>query len=291
MHVLTQLVNGAGGLGKTHTVIECLHRSRDMFELLSSLLENPFREIEVRNPTALLAFPALCTMGNSTAKATHAKIHGRPWQRDATTTECNRCDTTFTFFLRKHHCRSCGKIVCYKCSRFEKLPGDPIAKRVCEDWWRCHLEADAGGEGGGVDGGGKVSGGGGSKSQHRGSSLQASSSKLGNALGKVKWAAGQTLDPHFLKGIEHTVTSDAYGVEHGSSTATMHHTASPLVELVLHHLKLSDATREAVEGVAEGVGGVLSIAVPAIAIIKNIYARVQAAKNISDELWWPRART
>jgi len=39
MHVLTQLVNGAGGLGKTHTVIECLHRSRDMFELLSSLLE------------------------------------------------------------------------------------------------------------------------------------------------------------------------------------------------------------------------------------------------------------
>ena len=33
MHVLTQLVNGAGGLGKTHTVIECLHRSRDMFEL------------------------------------------------------------------------------------------------------------------------------------------------------------------------------------------------------------------------------------------------------------------
>ena len=42
MQVLTPLVNGAGGLGKTHTVIECLHRSSDMFELCHPLLENPF---------------------------------------------------------------------------------------------------------------------------------------------------------------------------------------------------------------------------------------------------------
>ena len=30
VQVVTQSVNGAGGLGKTHTVIECLHRSRDI---------------------------------------------------------------------------------------------------------------------------------------------------------------------------------------------------------------------------------------------------------------------
>ena len=41
MHVLTQLVNGAGGLGKTHTVIECLHRSSDI-ELHVILLGKSF---------------------------------------------------------------------------------------------------------------------------------------------------------------------------------------------------------------------------------------------------------
>src|SRR5205823_1325440 len=40
----------------------------------------------------------------------------QPWVADATKTRCNWCNTIFTFFTRKHHCRSCGKIFCGDCA-------------------------------------------------------------------------------------------------------------------------------------------------------------------------------
>lgn len=40
-------------------------------------------------------------------------------------TECQLCNRNFTLFSRKHHCRSCGKCVCEKCSR-EKVRVDKI---------------------------------------------------------------------------------------------------------------------------------------------------------------------
>lgn len=40
------------------------------------------------------------------------------WLDDATATKCRDCDRTFTTFLRKHHCRICGKIFCHNCTRF-----------------------------------------------------------------------------------------------------------------------------------------------------------------------------
>jgi hypothetical protein len=30
--------------------------------------------------------------------------------------KCCQCSITFTSFIRKHHCRACGRIFCYKCS-------------------------------------------------------------------------------------------------------------------------------------------------------------------------------
>ena len=42
------------------------------------------------------------------------KIHN--WVDDAT--ECYECKTLFTFFIRKHHCRYCGRIFCYICSNY-----------------------------------------------------------------------------------------------------------------------------------------------------------------------------
>lgn len=30
--------------------------------------------------------------------------------------KCFQCETTFTTYIRKHHCRACGRIFCYKCS-------------------------------------------------------------------------------------------------------------------------------------------------------------------------------
>ena len=40
------------------------------------------------------------------------------WERDEYTSNCSGCQCEFTFFVRKHHCRACGKIFCRSCSGF-----------------------------------------------------------------------------------------------------------------------------------------------------------------------------
>ena len=40
------------------------------------------------------------------------------WVEDNTVNSCTNCKDTFSFFKRKHHCRLCGKIFCYKCSDY-----------------------------------------------------------------------------------------------------------------------------------------------------------------------------
>lgn len=55
------------------------------------------------------------------------------WLDDATAVKCRDCDRKFTTFLRRHHCRICGKIFCHNCTRF--IEGDKFnhkgMMRVC----------------------------------------------------------------------------------------------------------------------------------------------------------------
>jgi hypothetical protein len=40
------------------------------------------------------------------------------WIADEIVSNCTECTTRFTIFLRKHHCRKCGKIFCSECSKY-----------------------------------------------------------------------------------------------------------------------------------------------------------------------------
>ncbi|TFL05679.1 hypothetical protein BDV98DRAFT_229793 [Pterulicium gracile] len=40
------------------------------------------------------------------------------WERDETVTQCRECQRRFTFMIRRHHCRRCGKIFCDRDSSY-----------------------------------------------------------------------------------------------------------------------------------------------------------------------------
>ncbi len=53
----------------------------------------------------------------------------RVWQADASTKTCSKCNTEFTMFNRRHHCRKCGQIFCNNCCP-ERYRG-AIIQREC----------------------------------------------------------------------------------------------------------------------------------------------------------------
>jgi len=49
--------------------------------------------------------------------SSHSKdINPPTWQPDGEVAKCPICDTPFSFWYRKHHCRKCGRVVCANCS-------------------------------------------------------------------------------------------------------------------------------------------------------------------------------
>ena len=38
------------------------------------------------------------------------------WVPDAHVTMCQACSCNFTLIIRRHHCRACGRVVCYQCA-------------------------------------------------------------------------------------------------------------------------------------------------------------------------------
>ena len=54
------------------------------------------------------------------------------WEDGTGVKNCSLCDVLFSLFVRKHHCRSCGKIFCVNCSNsFISVPHSSKKERVC----------------------------------------------------------------------------------------------------------------------------------------------------------------
>ncbi|KAJ3173469.1 hypothetical protein HDU88_002555 [Geranomyces variabilis] len=59
------------------------------------------------------------------------------WQPDDDAPFCESCDRRFTLFLRRHHCRWCGRVFCASCTslRLPLIPNSP-AHRVCRSCYQ-----------------------------------------------------------------------------------------------------------------------------------------------------------
>uniref|UniRef100_A0A8C7YTF3 FYVE and coiled-coil domain-containing protein 1 n=1 Tax=Oryzias sinensis TaxID=183150 RepID=A0A8C7YTF3_9TELE len=65
----------------------------------------------------------------------------RWWLVDNEATHCLGCQGQFTWWLRRHHCRLCGRIFCYYCSNYYVTPKHSGKKeRCCKD---CYMQGGA----------------------------------------------------------------------------------------------------------------------------------------------------
>eukprot|EP01062_Namystynia_karyoxenos_P037634 TRINITY_DN2736_c0_g2_i1.p1 TRINITY_DN2736_c0_g2~~TRINITY_DN2736_c0_g2_i1.p1 ORF type:complete len:1218 (+),score=345.82 TRINITY_DN2736_c0_g2_i1:102-3656(+) len=78
--------------------------------------------------------------------STESQRGRRPkWRADADVKQCEMCGDSFSFFLRKHHCRRCGGIFCGHCAKYTAaLPalGFHDEVRVCKGCKRQVAEAE-----------------------------------------------------------------------------------------------------------------------------------------------------
>ena len=62
--------------------------------------------------TILIIVMHTCTVADSPQQMITRPV----WVPDAVAKECMVCHTKFSTFVRKHHCRRCGRVVCSSCS-------------------------------------------------------------------------------------------------------------------------------------------------------------------------------
>jgi hypothetical protein len=57
------------------------------------------------------------------------------WISDSKVDKCHKCDISFSFINRRHHCRLCGRIFCgYCCNQFSEIP--ELLHRISDqNWW------------------------------------------------------------------------------------------------------------------------------------------------------------
>eukprot|EP01104_Vermistella_antarctica_P014134 TRINITY_DN4403_c0_g2_i1.p1 TRINITY_DN4403_c0_g2~~TRINITY_DN4403_c0_g2_i1.p1 ORF type:complete len:528 (-),score=107.93 TRINITY_DN4403_c0_g2_i1:121-1704(-) len=89
--------------------------------------------------TALATTTTTTSIGNgSGSTSTTSLTTGGKWQPDEAATACAVCHVAFSSFLRRHHCRWCGRVVCSPCSenRFDLTA--PVANdsaTFVHEWW------------------------------------------------------------------------------------------------------------------------------------------------------------
>ena len=64
------------------------------------------------------------------------------WVEDDSVTICYNCDRSFSIFLRRHHCRFCGKIFCGDCINFQAgIPNELLSEDSKKGTWNEYLSS------------------------------------------------------------------------------------------------------------------------------------------------------
>ncbi|XP_049595715.1 lateral signaling target protein 2 homolog isoform X1 [Syngnathus scovelli] len=150
IHRLFVCISGVADQLQTNYASDLRSILKTLFEVMATNFEQGDNEQKKAGPvlrSAVLEDCALCqeTISSSelAAKAREGQFEDPPdWVPDEVCSSCIACKAPFTVIRRKHHCRSCGKIFCSRCSSHSApLPryGQMKPVRVCTHCYMFHV--------------------------------------------------------------------------------------------------------------------------------------------------------
>uniref|UniRef100_A0A3Q1F6N0 Zinc finger, FYVE domain containing 28 n=1 Tax=Acanthochromis polyacanthus TaxID=80966 RepID=A0A3Q1F6N0_9TELE len=150
IHRLFVCISGVADQLQTNYASDLRSILKTLFEVMATKCEEGDNDKQKKGPvmrSAVLEDCALCqeTVSSSelAAKAREGQFEDPPdWVPDEACNSCIACKAPFTVIRRKHHCRSCGKIFCSRCSSHSApLPryGQVKPVRVCTHCYMFHV--------------------------------------------------------------------------------------------------------------------------------------------------------
>uniref|UniRef100_A0A9J8APK0 Lateral signaling target protein 2 homolog n=1 Tax=Cyprinus carpio carpio TaxID=630221 RepID=A0A9J8APK0_CYPCA len=150
IHRLFVCISGVADQLQTNYASDLRSILKTLFEVMATKSDQGDTEKPKKGPclgSAVLEDCALCqeTISSSelAAKAREGHFEDPPeWVPDEACNSCIACKAPFTVIRRKHHCRSCGKIFCSRCSSHSApLPryGQMKPVRVCTHCYMFHV--------------------------------------------------------------------------------------------------------------------------------------------------------
>ncbi|XP_066476741.1 lateral signaling target protein 2 homolog [Tiliqua scincoides] len=151
IHRLFVCISGVADQLQTNYACDLRSILKTLFEVMATKPDTEDKKMQKKvNPrlrNAALEDCALCqeTMSSSelAGKARDGDFEDPPdWVPDEVCSYCTACKAPFTVIRRKHHCRSCGKIFCSRCSSHSApLPryGQMKPVRVCTHCYMFHV--------------------------------------------------------------------------------------------------------------------------------------------------------
>ncbi|CAM4608147.1 unnamed protein product [Caretta caretta] len=150
IHTLFVCISGVADQLQTNFASDLRSILKMVFHIVMSQPEAPVGtdtgQEEEAGEASPLADCALCSSHREGNRTGHGDGISRlpPWVPDSTCSRCPACRAPFSVVRRRHHCRSCGKIFCSRCSQHTApLPHYGLLKpvRVCTHCYTMHLPA------------------------------------------------------------------------------------------------------------------------------------------------------